>query len=68
VEVDVEDGEHEAKVASNGCLAREKRLHALLDPHVPVVDVVVERDHLVGELVVALLQCIERAAQSAKHE
>ena len=35
-------------------LPREQRLDALLDREVALVDLVVEGDHLVGELVVAL--------------
>ncbi len=46
----MEDREHEAEVARDRRLPREQKLHRLLRPQVHVVDVVVERDHLVGEL------------------
>ena len=60
--------EHEAQVARDGRLPREQRLDSLLDLEVEPVDVVVERDHLVGELEVALGERVERAAEHAEHE
>jgi hypothetical protein len=68
VEVDVEDREHEAQVARDRRLAGEQGLDPLLDADVSVVDVVVERDHFIRELVVALLERVERSAQRAQDE
>ena len=60
--------EHEAQVAGDRRLAREQRLDALLDREVALVDLVVEGDHLVGELRVLLHERVERAAQRAQDE
>ena len=43
-------------------------LYALFDPNVALVDVVVECDHFVSELLVTLLERLDRAAQCAQHE
>ena len=64
----MEDREHEAKVACDRRLPREQQLYALFDREVARVDVVVECDHLVSELVVTLLERVDRAAQCAQHE
>jgi hypothetical protein len=64
----VQDRQHEPQVTGHRRLPREQRLNALLDRDVALVDVVVEGDHLVGQLVVALLQRVERAAERAQHE
>ena len=47
--------EHETQVARDGCLPGEQHLDRFLDLHVEAVDLVVERDHLVGELDVLVL-------------
>ena len=49
-------------------LSREQRLNARLDVEVAAVDLVVERDHLVGELLVLLLERVQRAAQRPADE
>ena len=68
VEVRVEHGEHEAAGrrrpasvarAATRCPARSRGTG---------VDLVVERDHLVGELGVALAQGVDRATNGAQHE
>jgi hypothetical protein len=63
MEVVVEDREHEAQVDRHGSLAREQRLDALLDAEVGPVDLVVERDHLVGQLDVGLQEGVQGAAE-----
>ena len=52
----------------DGCLERERLLDELLDAVVAVVDLVVERDHLVAELGVLRLERVERAAHGAEHD
>ena len=59
----MEDREHESQVAGDGGLEGEDLLDELLDPVVALVDLVVERDHLVAELGVLRLERVERAAQ-----
>jgi hypothetical protein len=49
-------------------LAREQRLHPRLDRDVPAVDLVVERDHFVGELLVAPRERVQRGTQRAEDE
>ena len=49
-------------------LAREQRLDRLLEREVPRVDLVVERDHLVGQLGVVLAERIDRAPERAENE
>ena len=66
VEVDVQDGEHEPEVDGHRRLPREERLDAFLDAEVGLVDLVVEGDHLVGELDVGLEEGVERAAERAE--
>ena len=61
----MQDREHEPEIARDRRLPREQRLDALLDAQVALVDVVVEGDHLVGELVVALLERVD-APRSAR--
>ena len=68
MEVYVEDGQDEAKIAGDGGLARKQELDAFFDPDVVLVDVVVERDHLVCELFVALLQSVDRAAKGTENQ
>ena len=62
VEVHVQDGEHQPKIGRDGRLPGKQRRNAVLDLEVEAVDVVVEGDHLVGKLLVALLERVERAA------
>ena len=68
MQVDVKDCQHEAKIARNRSLPCEQRLDALLDRDVARVDVVVESDHLVGKLVVPLVERVDRSAQRAQDE
>ena len=65
VEVVVEDREHEAQVDGDRRLAGEERLDALLDREVGGVDLVVEGDHLVGQLDVGLQERVQ-APRSAR--
>ena len=68
MQVDAQDREDEAQVGGDGRLAREQRLDALLDRDVAAVDLVVEADHLVGELVVAARERVQRRAERAQDE
>ena len=68
MKVRVQRGEDEAKVDRNRCLAREQRLDPLLDGQVESVDLVVERNHLVGELGIALSKRVDRSAKRAEDE
>ena len=68
VEVHAEHGEHEPQVARDRRLAGEQRLDAGLDREVAAVDLVVEADHLVGELVVAARERVQRRAERAQDE
>jgi len=64
----VQDREHEPEVDRDRCLSREQALDALLDRQVVAVDVVVEGDHLVGQLGISALERQEDRAQRAEHE
>ena len=68
VEVVLQHREHEPKVARDRGLARQQELDSLLDLEVLRVDVVVEGDHLVGELEVLRDDRLNRAAQRTKDE
>ena len=68
VEVHAQDREHEPEVDRDRRLAREQRLDAGLDREVAAVDLVVEADHLVGELVVAARERVQRRAERAQDE
>ena len=68
MEVDPQDREHEAEVDGHRCLAREQRLYAGLDLEVAPVDLDVEADHLVGQLVVAARERVERRAEHTQDE
>jgi hypothetical protein len=68
VEVDVQHREYEPEVARNGRLPGQEALHALFDGEVPLVDLVVERDHFVGKLDIAALKGVEAASQRAQDE
>ena len=68
MQVHPENGEHEPEVGGDGRLPREQRLHALLDRDIATVDLVVEPDHLVGELLVAARESVERRAQRAQNQ
>ncbi len=57
----MEDREQQAQVAGDRGLEREQRLDRGLDPEEEPVDLVVEGDHLIGELGVALLERPHRA-------
>ena len=54
--------EHEPEVGRDRGLARQQRVDPLLDPEEALVDVVVEADHLVGELEVLLLERLHAGA------
>ena len=68
MEVVLQQREHEPEVGRDRGLAREQQLDPLLDLEVLRVDVVVEGDHLVGELDVLRAHRLDRAAQRAQHE
>jgi hypothetical protein len=68
VEVDAQDRKHETQVDRDGRLACEQRLDATLDLDVAVVHLIIEADHLVGELVVAAGKRVQRRAQRPQHE
>ena len=68
MQVDAQHGEHEPEVDRDRRLPGEQRLDARLDREVAAVDLVVEADHLVGELVVAARERVERRAQRAEDE
>ena len=65
VEVRVQERKYKPQVAGDRRLLREQRLDAALDVEVDRVDLVVERDHLIGELRVLLPERVHRAAQRA---
>jgi hypothetical protein len=68
VEVDVQHREHEPQVDGDGGLQREQRLDPLLERVVAAVDLVVERDHLVGEVDVAAVEGVDRRPQGPQHD
>ena len=68
VEIDVQHGQHEAQVDGDRRLQREEALDALLQRVVAVVDLVVERDHLVGQVDVAAVEGVDGRAQCPQHE
>ena len=68
VEVHAQHREHEPEVDRDRRLAGEERLDAFLDRDVAAVDLVVEADHLVGELLVAARQRVQRRAERAQDE
>jgi glycerol dehydrogenase-like iron-containing ADH family enzyme len=63
----VEHGEQEPQVAGNRCLQREKRLDLVLDGEEVLVHLVIEGDHFVGQLAIALLERADRPADGAEH-
>src|SRR5439155_6077534 len=65
-EVDVEHCEQEPQVAGDRRLQREERLDLVLDGEEITVDLVVERDHLACELLVALFERSECAMDGAE--
>ena len=65
-EVDVEHREQQPQVARDRRLQGEQRLDLVLDAEEVAVDLVVEGDHLVGELDVPLLERAHRAADGAE--
>ena len=68
MEVVLQQREHEPEVGRDRGLAREQQLDPLFDLEVLRVDVVVEGDHLVGELDVLRAHRLDRAAQRAQHQ
>ena len=68
MEVHPQDREHEAEVGRDRRLAGEQRLHSRLDCEIAAVDLVVEADHLVGELVVAAGERVQRRAEGPEDE
>ena len=68
MQIDVKNREHQTKVARHRSLPGEQRLDAFLDRDVARVDVVVEGDHLIGKLVVALVERVDSPAERAQHE
>jgi len=67
-EVDVQDCEDKSQVDRDRRLACEQLLDALADREVAIVDLVVEGDHLVGELGILLLERVQRPAQGAQDQ
>ena len=63
----MEHREQQPQVARHRRLEREQRLDRALDAEEELVDLVVERDDLVGELDVALLERPHRAADGGEH-
>ena len=57
--------EQQPQVAGDRRLEREQGLDLVLDGEEVVVDLVVERDHLVGELAIPLLERPHRAVDGA---
>ena len=68
MEIRVEDREHEPKIACNGGLSRQQQLDLVLDVEAAPVDVVVERDHLAGQLDVLRDDSLGRTPDRALHE
>ena len=68
MQVVLEQREHEAEVGRDRRLAGEQQLDPLLDLEVLGVDVVVERDHLVRELVILRAHRLDRSAERAQDE
>ena len=64
----MQDGEHEPQVDGDRRLPREQRLDAALDVRVALVDLVVEPDHLVGELDVVLGERVQRCPERPQDE
>ena len=60
--------EHEPEVGRHRRLPGEQQLDSLRDREVLPVDVVVEGDHLVGELEILRADRLDRAAQRPQHE
>ena len=65
-EIDVDHREQESQVARDRRLQRKERLDRLLDAEEVVVDLVVEGDHLVGELAIALLEGAHSSVDGAE--
>jgi hypothetical protein len=68
MEVRVQHRQHQAQIDRDRGLSSEQHLDSLLDLEVAAVDLVVESDHLVGELGIRLAERIERAAKCAQDE
>jgi uncharacterized membrane protein YbhN (UPF0104 family) len=68
VEVHVQHREHVTEVDRHGRLPREQRVDPLLDAEEAAIDLVVEGDHLVGELDVLLLEGGDRPSERAQDE
>ena len=64
----MQDREDESQVDRDRLLQRKEVLDAVLDREVGLVDLVVERDDLVGELDVLPLERVEGAPQRAQDE
>ncbi len=64
----MEHRQHEPEIGRDRRLSCEQVLDALLDREVARVDLVVEGDHLVGELPVLLHQRVEGSTQRAQRE
>ena len=64
----MQECEHEPQVRGDGRLPREQLLDPLVDREVEVVDVVVERDHLVGELRVLCARGLDGGSERPEHE
>ena len=64
----MEHGEDEAEVARDRRLAGERHLDLPLEREVALVDLVVERDHLVAELDVLGTEGVDGAADRPQHD
>ncbi len=64
----VQDREDEPEVGRDGGLPREHELDLALEALVAVVDLVVERDHLVAELDVLASERVHGAADRPRHD
>ncbi len=58
----MQHGEHEPEVGRDGRLARQHHLDLLLEREIAIVDLVVERDHLVAQLDVLRAKRVDDAA------
>src|SRR5205814_8858985 len=57
--------EQQAQIAGDRRLEREQSLNLVLDAQEVVVDLVVERNHLCGELSIPFLECAHRPVDGA---
>jgi hypothetical protein len=68
MKVHVQHRQDEPKVDRDRGLARQELLDALLDLEVLAVDLVIERDHFLGQLDVLVPERVQRAPERAQDE